>query len=558
MPGGLMNLVSEGQGNILLNGNPTKTFFKTKYAKYTNFGLQKFRVDFEGAKTLRLSEESTFDFKIPRYADLLMDTYITITMPDIWSPILPPQTTSSSGVWVPYEFKWIENLGTKMISKITVNCGNQKLGEYSGNYLMSLVQRDWKNEKKQLYDTMTGNTPQFNNPAYYGQNGGNYPNAYYTSDTTGPQPSILGKTLFVPINLWFVVNSAMAFPLVSLQYNELHIYVTFRPICELFTIRDVYDEFNNYPEVAPNFNLFYMQMYRFLQPPPDTQLGINSYTNLKSIWNADIHLNCTYAFLSNDEQRLFAMQEQKYLIKQVHERVYRNITGPNRVDLDSVGMISNWLFYFQRSDVNLRNQWSNYTNFPYSVAPVYIQPAPTTGSEPFTVVNDNVVSTIGPGINMDGYATGLYTTNLYSVVNNPEILTNLAIVFDGEYRENMQHSGVYNYIEKYTRTPSNGNNYLYCYNFSLQSDMLWVNSQPSGAINMSRFNNIQFEFNTIIPPLDLLAQSLNICDPNTGQIIGVNKQQWDIYQYNYDLYLFEERINMVVFIGGNASVLYAL
>lgn len=66
MAGGLMNLVSEGQQNIILNGNPSKTFWKATYAKYTNFGLQKFRVDFEGAKTLRLAEESTFEFKIPR------------------------------------------------------------------------------------------------------------------------------------------------------------------------------------------------------------------------------------------------------------------------------------------------------------------------------------------------------------------------------------------------------------------------------------------------------------------------------------------------------------
>ena len=65
MAGGLLNLVSTGQQNILLNGNPSKSFFKSTYKKYTNFGLQKFRVDFDGAKTLRLSEESKFTFKIP-------------------------------------------------------------------------------------------------------------------------------------------------------------------------------------------------------------------------------------------------------------------------------------------------------------------------------------------------------------------------------------------------------------------------------------------------------------------------------------------------------------
>ncbi len=90
MPGGLLNLVSFGNQNIILNGNPSKTMFKFVYAKYTNFGLQKFRLDFDGARTLRLNESSTFDFKIPRYADLLMDTYLVVTLPTIWSPILPP------------------------------------------------------------------------------------------------------------------------------------------------------------------------------------------------------------------------------------------------------------------------------------------------------------------------------------------------------------------------------------------------------------------------------------------------------------------------------------
>ena len=137
MAGGLMNLVSQGQQNIILNGNPSKTFFKSTYAQYTNFGLQKFRVDFEGSKTLRLTEESTFTFKIPRYADLLMDTYISVAMPNIWSPIYPPRERSSEpealgqiGRWAPYEFKWIENLGAKMISNIQITCGNYTLQEY--------------------------------------------------------------------------------------------------------------------------------------------------------------------------------------------------------------------------------------------------------------------------------------------------------------------------------------------------------------------------------------------------------------------------------------------
>jgi sulfatase maturation enzyme AslB (radical SAM superfamily) len=71
-----------------------------------------------------------------------------------------------------------------------------------------------------------------------------------------------------------------------------------------------------------------MQPYIFLQAPPDTSLTITSYVNKKNLWNTDINLNCTYCFLSNEEQRLFAQKEQKYLIRQVHEKIFYNITEP--------------------------------------------------------------------------------------------------------------------------------------------------------------------------------------------------------------------------------------
>ena len=146
-------------------------------------------------------------------------------------------------------------------------------------------------------------------------------------------------------------------------------------------------------------------------------------------------------------------------------------------------------------------------------------------------------------------------TGDYSMQNIKQILLGLGILFDGQYRENIQPAGVYNYIEKYTRTASNAPEGLYCYNFCLDTSPF--NLQPSGAINMNRFNQIEFEFTTIIPQLDPLAQSLTICDPETGDIIGINKPTFRIYDYNFNLVLFEERINMVTFVGGNAGLMYA-
>ena len=564
MAGGLMQLVSQGQQNIILNGNPSKTFFKSVYAQYTNFALQKFRVDFEGSKTLRLSEPSTYTFKIPRYADLLMDCYLSVVLPNIWSPILPPQDPNdvnpinNSDQWVPYEFKWIQNLGAKMISKISITCGNYTLQEYSGDYLLSAVQRDFNTDKKTLFDRMIGNVAELNDPANAGARVNAYPNAYFTEALAGPEPSIRGRTIYIPLNNWFGLKSQMAFPLTSLQYNELHINITLRPINQLFQIRDVFDSVNNYPYVAPNFNLWYMQFYRFLQPPPDVSIGIDSYSDLRTLWNADVHLNCTYGFLSNDEERQFALQEQKYLIKQVRERIFYDVTGPNKVSLESIGMVSNWMFYFQRSDANLRNEWSNYTNWPYGYVPNDVIPAPIDGT--YLVYRDDgsgvlVPVYIGPGVNPNGQLTGLDITPVYSPENDKYILISMGVLLDGSYRENIQPSGVFNYIEKYIRTSGNAPEGLYCYNFAINSNNMEL--QPSGAINMSIFNLIELEFTTIIPPLDPLAQSLVICNPATGEPIGVNKPTWRIYDYNFNLTLFEERINQVVFIGGNCGLAYA-
>jgi len=492
-----------------------------------------------------------------------MDCYISIDLPTIWSPIMPPSTitnldgTTSYTDWAPYNFQWIENIGAQIINRITINCGNQKLQEYSGRYILTAAQRDFDSQKLALFNEMIGQTAELNDPGNFGGRTNAYPNAFYTPSLAGAHPSIMGRTLYIPMGAWFNLNTTQAFPLVSLQYNELQISVTFRPVNEWFTIRDVMDFANDYPVVAPNFNQSYMQFYRFIQTPPDERLGPGSYVDTRTLWNSNINLNCTYCFLSNDESDLFAKNEQKYLFKQIHEKPYYNVTGQSKIDIDSLGIVASWMFYFQRSDANLRNQWSNYTNWPYNYIPYDVTPAPNEGKvpNPHYNINTDSLKTIGPGLNPDQSPSNLYVTGVYNPQNIKDILISLGILFDGQYRENILPVGVFNFVEKYTRTAGYAPSGLYCYNFTLNTSPQML--QPSGGINMSRFTNIQFEMTTISPPLDLNAQVLTICDPTTGQIIGINKPTWRIYDYNFDMYLIEERINMVVFVGGNAGLMYA-
>jgi Major capsid protein N-terminus/Large eukaryotic DNA virus major capsid protein len=584
MPGGLLNIISEGNNNVFLTGNPSKTFFNVSYSKYTNFGLQKFRLDYEGSRDLRLTTDSIFKFKIKRYAELLMDTYLVVNLPDIWSPIYAPYSIngSPSGTgesWGPYDFRWIKNIGSYIVREIEIKCGNITIQKYTGEYLAALVERDFSAEKKDLYNRMSGNVPEINDPGNAYGRINSYPSAYYTNNIAGSEPSIRGRQIYIPINAWFTLDSRCAFPLICLQYNELEIDVTLRPIQELIQIRDVFDPTNEYPYVQPDFTKPEHQMYRFLQTPPSIYLDASQYENQTNTWNSDIHLIATYCFLSNDEKQLFASKEQVYLIKDIYKYDFENVTGSKRVSLPSLGMVSSWMMFLQRNDVNLRNEWDNFTNWPYIDQPVQIQVSSSSlppnftasedGNQYFTDGEGNILKdangdpilAYGPqnvsfGQNISIYSnSGYYITGDFAVQNQKNILQTMGILLNGEYRENTLTRGVFDYIEKYTRTNGSAKEGIYCYNFCLNTNPLEY--QPSGAINMSKFKTIELEITTYSPQFDTLNSNFNIICDGSGNIIGVNKQNWTLYEYNYNLTVLEERYNVLSFISGTCGMLYA-
>ena len=557
MAGGLLNLVAYGNQNVILTGNPTKTLFKCAYAKYTNFGLQKFRIDYDGLRTMQIDSASHFSFKVPRYADLLMDTYLVVTLPTIWSPIVPPSSTEpddeQANKWRPYEFKWIKHIGTQMIERVRFTIGGQTIQEYTGQYLHNLVERDFDASKKALYYKMTGHTPEMNDPANAYGNINTYPNAYFTLEKEGPEPSIRTRKLYIPLNIWFTLAAKMAFPLASLQYNELHIEIDLRPARELFVIRNIPtdDAENKYSYYKKSSSTEETEhFYRFIHPPNDPDLSLDeAYPDKRTNWNADVHLISTYAFLTDEEVRVFAANPQTYLIKQAYSQTFHNITGPQKVKLQTMGMVANWTWFFQRSDATLRNEWSNYTNWPYD-------------SLPYGVVDPSEVSNVSvseyydnkdPGTHGDGDPSSLLITGTYQVENEKDIMTSWGLLFDGKYRENVLDAGVFNYVEKYARTSGNGPDGQYCYNFGLRTDP--TDFQPTGAINLSKFKDIEFEINVLPPKLDEV-ETFTVCD-NEGSLVGINKSVWDMYEYTYELTVLEERYNVLSFTSGTASLMYA-
>jgi hypothetical protein len=77
-------------------------------------------------------------------------------------------------------------------------------------------------------------------------------------------------------------------------------------------------------------------------------------------------------------------------------------------------------------------------------------------------------------------------------------------------------------------------------------------------MNLTKFRNIELEITTFVPAFDLSGITVNvICDTN-GNPIGIsNNPSWRLYEYNYNMTVFEERYNVLSFIGGNCGLLYA-
>ena len=561
MTGGLMNLVSYGEANVIVHGNPKKTFFKTVFHKHTNFGMQRFRIDFQGQRNLQFNNDTVFDFKLPRYGDLIHDTYLVVNIPSIWSG-----NYDAGGKNATYNFNWANNLGTTMIRQVDILSGSSTLASFPGEYLHFIKERDLPAEKKKGWDEMIGNVDELKNPAkyvrkhmqnedfmpnfikgssfstaqnnesidhhnyvdYYPQvNKGSLAHVNSGTNTSDSQPSIRGRKLYIPLECWFCDNSKYSIPLVAVQNQEITVRITMRPATELFTILD-----GSGVRIAPDPNQTLHQMRNFLHG------SVSAVANLTNEWNSDVHLISNYVFLGEKERTQFALNTHDYLIKQVYEHRFNNIVGNNSLDLKSSNLVTNYMWRFRRSDVNKRNEWFNYTNHEFADRLPYKLTF-------FKEKDNDVIKRVKGYVGTDNIS-----------VNSKNIMNSAAILMDGYYREELFDSGVYNMIEKYMRTKSCSDNGIYHYNFCIDSSN--KNKQPTGAMNMNKYGKIVIEVNTIMP--ELKNDGSNIVDilcNDSGETIAVRKQNHDLYKYNFDAVVFEERLNVIHIANGLIHMKYA-
>ena len=319
MGGALLNIVSNSGVNKILTGNPEKTFFKKVFSRFTNFGIQRLEINYGDISYLKLTERQQFTFPIEYLGDLLMDTYFSITLPDIYSPLFEIPTieidhgeADTQVIKFPFfhqfQFKWIENLGAQLIEKVEFEFDGRVIQEYSGDYILNKSYRDLSENKLKLFRLMIGDIKEITDPANAYNRNGNYPNASFNNVSNediqrhgGILPSIESRQIMVPINIWGILNIDKALPIVALQYSKMQIKVTCRPLCDLFVVRNIDYYFNfftkwvagdnindykfyNPPYTRINPNDLRTKIFYFLQPPPPNRnaLGSSETTNTLS------------------------------------------------------------------------------------------------------------------------------------------------------------------------------------------------------------------------------------------------------------------------------------
>jgi hypothetical protein len=519
MPGGgLLALVSYGSQNVILNGNPEFTYFYKVYKRHSHFAIENTTLALDGPNELFFDQPIKLRCKIPRIADLVTDLTFSIDLPDIYSKFVNESSTRKAQ----YEFQWNNYIGANIINNLSFYVGGSKIQEFDGDYIIAKSHADLDYDSLNKWKYLVGAVPELTDSAngVYagGRNGTAYPTVIPQPNT--PQqtnrPSIPGRSIYVPLPLWFSESIKKSLPLVALQYHECEIQITLRPIRELYSILDP----SGY-RVRPGFRVNSSDYNITIGQPTyvaDSDLSGEFRTFLTDFgcavpalntWYINPRLQASYIYLTEAERKVFAATPLQYLVTQNTTIYTPNIYTRTTIDLEIGNPVTRLLLVPRRSDSYLyRNQVDNYTNWVNSEKAPWF---PTRGAQ---------------AIQNQLFGSGLIIPN--AQIN---IINTLRVVLDGNEFQEEKPVAFYTNLQQYrniTGGSSIQSRFLPIINFSLTSP----NDQPSGSINASRIRVFQIDFNPwALPPMPT---------------------------YVYEVTVYVENINFFVVESGYGGIKYAL
>jgi hypothetical protein len=477
MGGGLIQLVAYGEQDIFLTSNPQVTYFKVTYRRYTNFSTEMIKQNFTkdpnfGTKTTCLLSKS---------GDLIKKIYFVVEL-----PILPKIVDNNFNIDELTRIAWTKRLGYNMIRFAEIEIGTQIIDKQYGEWLSIWNEITTTPKKLRGILNMIGDRDEL------------------TTFTNGKS----SFKLYIPLQFWFCRETGLALPISALQHSDVKINIELKDFddCIIKSPTNYINLENSLVNYEPyeyikqdidgdianglfiNFDIETKRLYYIkfgknsFQGTPSTSANIFSdssiskykiigetsqyegtpqtgvehiYTfnsrQLDNIFIRKAFLLVEYVFLDIDERLKFSNDKHEYQIDTLEYNGEKQITSSNQRLRLALNHPTKELFYVANQD-QYKDKYNYTNNF-----------------------RNTIIKT------MNGYKIGKpIGTNL---------ITNSAIIFNGQERISYRNSEYFNWIQNYQNHTSSNTEGINTYSFCLTPEKY----QPSGSANLSRIDEVTLQ-----------------------------------------------------------------
>jgi len=618
MTGARLEILSKGNQDIYLTGNPSMTYFKTVYKRHTNFALETKNVSFNYFTNLQYTTVTTSTIKLEKLGDLITNIFLVFNLPDILSE-------SDRKV------SWIKYIGLNILNKVSISIGGNLIDEQYSEWMFIWNELTLSKDKKELYYRLIGHEKELYEPSEAYNRNSFYPDcafektksvAWFNEDTENVEyknisvnhaynkpPSIPSRQIYVPLNFWFTSDYGLALPLIALQYHEISMTFEFKSISELYTLLVSLEDIKRYgisQSSDKDIDKIYLNKYNIVgilteeqRIKPDisnqahhiknflTDSLISPIRKSKNDWELKPHLEITYAYLDDEEKKIFMTKKHDYLIHQVKKIEKIGLFGNLSIKLNFSNPVKELIWVCYRNDRKNYNDFNNYTNWENQKKPkwqrtfskenkIFIDFQESTywnstlggnnirmGRDPLLGYlyikklinkvdsNGNVLTDPITGENQTTYTEIARFDTSYdtlppefntSINNEPinlienyennkkNILKSAKLLLNNFDRFSEKHYDYFNKLQPYSHHTSSPPDGILTYSFALKPESI----QPSGTCNFTKLTNKQLKIETIIPPIN-----------NNGD-----------YEYLFNVNIYALTYNILTISNGMAGLVF--
>lgn len=373
-------------------------------------------------------EKTTLKLKIPRHADLVAQMYFVYEIPEIISDNV-------------LNFRWIQNIGEGIIDNYYISIGGSIIDKQYGEFLHIQNNLNFTTDKRDAFNRMSGNVLQLyapdqvallnnnlSNPPLRYRVGSSYP-TYVPYDPLNPSTYKPSiPTRKIYVPLTFWFNKDIGNALPLVSLQYSEVELTIELRPWIQLYQLYYNKSGKLGFYSPNIYIQAHQFHNFVSNIPKTFLLSETVVDCKC------YIEANYIYLDDVERSYFAYKPLDYLIEQVTLVERPNVQPTTVLDMVLQNPLKEIIWVLKRSDQNVYNSWFDY---------------------------------------LDRFE---------------KIMHSAKIMFNGVDRFDEKESEYFNYLQPYQHHTGNPKDGLYVYSFSIFPEEY----QPSGSVNASRINNIQF------------------------------------------------------------------